>query len=533
MNHFFFCLLVLCLPVCADEVRIQGPSPLQVRTRVVGSRMRVDVSPGGSLASKLPKGAVVSRPQSGTLRLEWPVPPHSAARCVRATDGRAVRVVSARMKALTKPRKTVSRDFVETALAVVIKILAQEMGRNLYIGPGVEGSVTVSLRSVPAEAALALILALQEDDLDYKVLSNGSGVQTVVVAPPEKLNYLPDVHWVPVGPSPIPPGEGIRHEILLDKAPAAKVMEFLQGQYKNVQFTAHPTMNGFYVYGLRKDVLQIEAEIPTLDRVPEPPPPPAKELLAVKYGDIHEIKAFLATLVPDLEYAVDSRQSIITVTGQPGAVEQVKELLVEFDRPVEQIVIDAKLADLTEERRKMLGLEAVRPSLQMLERKPFKIVPGMQFLVTSSQSNVLAAPRVATKSDKPAEFRIGDSLPLTSFDPISGEFTDPNLDVGLTVRILPSIKADGYIVLQLDVETSFVTDLVSHQYPCLATRKDTHHVRVKDGDTVVLSNLIPVEALTPGQVLPILRDLPITGTILRSVKSNAQIVLMLTPHVMR
>lgn len=66
--------------------------------------------------------------------------------------------------------KLVTLDFVNADLVYVIKILAKEMGRNVYIGPGVEGSVTVTLKSVPVDGALALILKMQENDIAYKLI---------------------------------------------------------------------------------------------------------------------------------------------------------------------------------------------------------------------------------------------------------------------------------------------------------------------------------------------------------------------------
>lgn len=491
-----------------------------------------------------------------------------------------------------RPRtKLVSLDFVNADLVYVIKVLAKEMGRNVYIGPGVEGSVTVTLKSVPVEGALALILKMQESDFEYKIVSNGTGGQTLIVAPPEKLATIPDdiftstAGGVGTNQVNIPPGEGVRQEILLEKAPAAKVMEFLQGQYKNVQFTAHPTMNGFYVYGLRKDVLQIKAEVPNLDRIPEPPPPPQREFVAVKYGDINEIKALLATLVPDVQYNVDTRQNILILEGAPGAIDQVKELLAELDRPTEQVVIDVKVVDLTEGGRKQLGVtwgsqnspgalnttftesataQYPRPTegpgvipggatrldpltaagvppftgfaINALARTPFIITSNLQFLVTQNEAKVLAAPRVATQSDKDALIHIGDKFPIVYFDPRAGQFQVQYVDIGIKLDVKPSIKADGYIVVELRPEVSTLVELVNGQYPRTAVRTINTSMRVKDGDTIVLGGLIREEDLQAVTKIPLLGDLPIIGTMFRSVnitKSRNEVVMMLTPHIMK
>lgn len=331
----------------------------------------------------------------------------------------------------------------------------------------------------------------------------------------------------------------VRQEILLEKAPAVKVMEFLAGQYKNVQFTPHPTMNGFYVYGSRKDVLAIKAEVPNLDRWVEPPPPPVRDFVPVRYGDINEMKALLATLVPDVEYVIEvgprsSRK--LWVSGSPGAIDQVKELVAELDREMKQVVIDCKVVDLTESNRKMLGLAGSLPPVSILMRTPYIITSNLQFLVTQSEAKVLAAPRVGTESGEAAVIQIGDRMPIVALDPVSGKFATETVEVGLSVCVLPTIRIDGYLDLKIDTETSALKELVSGQYACVEVSKDTHQLRVKDGDTVVLGGLIPNELTDAVNRIPLLADLPIMGTMFRSVSSRrrtkSEIVMMLTPHIM-
>lgn len=124
--------------------------------------------------------------------------------------------------------------------------------------------------------------------------------------------------------------ETSRQEILLEHADASVVMRFLQRQYLDVQFTRHPTLNGFYIWGSRDDVVRIKAEVPNLDRKgPEDPEPPQREVIEVRFGDVREVMALLETLVPDVDYEVDEQRHTIIVEGPPGAIDQVKELLQE------------------------------------------------------------------------------------------------------------------------------------------------------------------------------------------------------------
>jgi type IV pilus assembly protein PilQ len=478
--------------------------------------------------------------------------------------------------------KMVSLDFVNADLVYVIKVLAKEMNHNVYVGPGVEGSVTVTLKSVPVEGALALILKMQENEFDYKVVEPN----TIIVAPKEKLGTIPDdiLQKGPVGGGngPQVPKDAIRQEILLEKAPAAKVISFLESQYKNVKFTPHPTMNGFYVLGARKDVLQIKSEIGTLDRVPEPPAKPEREFIRINYADMNEVKSLLATLVPDVQYNQDTFHNTLILEGSPSAIEQVKELLDQLDRPKDMVMVDVKVVDLGETGSKTLGVtwgsasgagtvattflegtvgqgiqrvngqggptvitldptSALAPSavglgIQAFARSPFAITSNLQFLITQGEAKIMASPRVGTIAGKPALIHIGDKFPIVYFDPRAGQFQVQYVDIGIKLDVKVDIKGDGNIEADLNPEVSTLVGLVNNQYPRTTVRRVQTVMRVKDGDTIILGGLITEQDVSSVQKVPLLGDLPIIGTMFRNLsqnKSRNEVVLMVTPHIMR
>ena len=154
-------------------------------------------------------------------------------------------------------------DFDGVDAIEVIKTLAKDMGRNVYIGPGIEGTITAKFEAVTPLAALEKILEKQSKGISCKPI----GYNTLVVAAPEKINQIEDeILGRSFGPKPR--RTTVRQEFLLEYAPADKVMRFLKGQYKEVEFIPHPTMNGFYAVGKRGDILQLKNEVPQLDQRP-------------------------------------------------------------------------------------------------------------------------------------------------------------------------------------------------------------------------------------------------------------------------
>lgn len=497
-----------------------------------------------------------------------------------AYDGQGKAPVSA-LRARKAPKraapkqKLVTLDFVNADLVYVLKVLAKEMNKNIYVGPTVAGSVTVTLKNVPVEGAMALILQMQESEYDYKLL----GYNTIVVAAPEKLgevadNILDDDN---VKEREIPP-DAVRMEYLLEEAQSAKVVEFLKGEYERVKFTPHPTMNGFYATGSKDDLLQIKRELGNLDRVPEPPPPPLREFLPVKYGELGELRALLGTLVPDVQYNVDTRQNLLIVEGSPGAIDQVRELLAELDRPQDQVMVDLKVVDLLENGSKNLGVtwgsnaapfsvsttfneyvvgqEVVRTpngpvqspaaafttpqnvpvAIGSFARSPLAISANINFLVSQNEAKILASPRIASISGKPSLVHIGDKFPIVYFDPRAGQFQVQYVDIGVKLDVTSTVKADGYIMCEVRPEVSTLVELVNNQYPRTAVRIIETTMRIKDGDTMVIGGLINETDIQNVSKVPLLGDLPVLGTLFRSTtttKSRNEVVVMLTPNIMR
>ena len=83
--------------------------------------------------------------------------------------------------------RPVSLEYTNADLVPVLKKLARAAGMNVYLSPEVQGKVTISMKNVEPEAALKLILSLQENEYRYKILKN-----TYVIASPEKLKEIPD-----------------------------------------------------------------------------------------------------------------------------------------------------------------------------------------------------------------------------------------------------------------------------------------------------------------------------------------------------
>lgn len=482
------------------------------------------------------------------------------------------------------PVKTVNLELVNADLVYVVKYLAKEMGRNVYVAPDVAGAVTVTLNKVRPEGALALILKMQEVPYDYKLIDN-----TIVVATSEKLSTVSDNILNPKTASAKVAKNAVTQEFFLEAAPAAKIMEFLGGQYPDVVFTAHPTMNGFYARGSVEDLKGIKSALPNLDQMPPAPAPPRREYLPVNYAKVADMATAVKSLVPDAQVIPDERLSLLVVEGSDEIISRVEEVLANLDRNLEQVMLDCKVVDLSESGSKTLGIQwsdsngsmgtfsttfaEVLPSLFYEQgtiaendlrpgevtyddkgvatytagdigafnigtfgRTPFMINATLQMVVTNSDGKVLASPRVATQSGEQAKIHVGDKYPIVFYDSHAGQFQVNYVDIGTKINVKPEVKTDGYILVDIEPNVSSLVELINNQYPRTAERTIKTKMRVKDGDTIVLGGMVREEERRSVSKIPLLGDLPILGPLFRTTtdsNSRTEVILMLTTHIMK
>ena len=177
--------------------------------------------------------------------------------------------------------KPITATFDNTELTVALNHLAKEIGADLVLGPSVRGRVTTKLEKVSLEDALRRILSSQQTQYEFKLVSDQK--LTLVVAAPDMLARLCEMR-----------SDDLTLEYFLDEAVSAKVIDFLKGEYPNVGFAPHPTMNGFFALGSKEDLLQIKRELAHLDRVPPPPAPPQRAYLPEKYAELQNVRGTLS-----------------------------------------------------------------------------------------------------------------------------------------------------------------------------------------------------------------------------------------------
>jgi type IV pilus assembly protein PilQ len=161
--------------------------------------------------------------------------------------------------------------------------------------------------------------------------------------------------------------------------------------------------------------------------------------------------------------------------------------------------------------------------------------------VHKGKAKVLSDPKVATLNNKTANIMITDqthydqqTVTITNGQPVtSNQYI--NVNTGITLQVTPTITSDGRIsmhVLPSVVQLSGTPDGVSP--PPTATRSTDTNVIVKDGETIVIGGLIHDTQSDDVYKVPILGDIPILGYLFKKKSTSRQrmeLLIFVTPRV--
>jgi general secretion pathway protein D len=168
---------------------------------------------------------------------------------------------------------------------------------------------------------------------------------------------------------------------------------------------------------------------------------------------------------------------------------------------------------------------------------------------TDSSVNVLSTPNILTIDNEEAKIVVGQNVPFLTGSQTStvGGLTSPfqtyeRHDVGITLRVKPTISEGGSVKLAIYQEVSSVDNTTTTQLSSLGggvvTKKRTIEsvVLVDDGQIIVLGGLISDEVDGSSGKVPLLGDIPYIGYLFRSdsrTHAKTNLMVFMRPVILR
>jgi general secretion pathway protein D len=278
---------------------------------------------------------------------------------------------------------------------------------------------------------------------------------------------------------------------------------------------------------------------------------------------------------------IDELNNALIIAASSAVIREVKNVVSKLDRSRPQVLIEAVIAELSEDQAKELSANLIYTSknrggyltnfdgllstllgaglgdpsdadvttaLGQLPQSTLGVAgdfdgvtgKGMgvliQALKTDGSTNILSTPSVVTLDNEEATLSVGEEVPFVtgSFSSISNNnsnsnpFTTVNREeVGVMLKVKPQISKGNAVRLEIEQESSKVK---SGEPGLQTTSKSTMqtNVMIQDGELLILGGLIEDQSDNTASKVPLLGDIPLLGRLFRSSnKSESQSVLMM------
>jgi general secretion pathway protein D len=167
----------------------------------------------------------------------------------------------------------------------------------------------------------------------------------------------------------------------------------------------------------------------------------------------------------------------------------------------------------------------------------------IQALSTSAAANLLSTPSIITLDNQESEIIVGQNVPFrTGQSTVTGDgTTNPfttieRRDIGLTLKVTPTISADGLVRLVVEQSTESIGDSIESASDIITNKREIKTtVLADDGETIVLGGLTTDNLQINKSKVPLLGDIPFLGRLFsseseRRVKRN--LLVFLRPKIL-
>jgi len=152
----------------------------------------------------------------------------------------------------------------------------------------------------------------------------------------------------------------------------------------------------------------------------------------------------------------------------------------------------------------------------------------------------LAEPNLTAVSGESAKFLAGGEFPIPVVDSL-GQVSVTFKEFGIGVAFTPVVLSGGRISLKIEVEVSELTNdgavvLSNISIPALKKREAKSTVELPSGGSLALAGLLSHDSRQDIDGFPVLKDIPILGTLFRSrdyQNSETELVIIVTPYIVR
>jgi type IV pilus assembly protein PilQ len=169
----------------------------------------------------------------------------------------------------------------------------------------------------------------------------------------------------------------------------------------------------------------------------------------------------------------------------------------------------------------------------------FNLDAALTAAENSGRARIISTPRITTQNKVAAEIKQGVQIPYQTVS--NGTVTVAFKDAGLSMKVTPQITDAGTVFMQVIVDNSSpdfgrVVGTGAAAVPPINTQSASTSVLVKDGATTVIGGIYQGQETLSKQNTPFLSQIPILGLLFKNnstQSTNNELLIFITPRIVR
>ncbi|KTD24799.1 type IV pilus assembly protein PilQ [Legionella lansingensis] len=314
--------------------------------------------------------------------------------------------------------------------------------------------------------------------------------------------------------------------------------------------------------------------------------PLQSELFQINYAKASEIANILQAKNETLlstrgKMAIDARTNTLWIQESTRRLAVIRKLIEYFDVPVKQVLIEARIVNVTKDFAQDLGLhfglsrgrlsDARKDNITQLTEKTAspsatpladrlnfdignipigtstaslgialaKLGDGilldleLSALESEGRGEVISSPRLIATNQQPAVIESGEEIPYQEATS-SGATAVSFKKAVLSLKVTPQITPDGKILMDLKINQDIPTPKVFNGVPTILTKEIQTNVLACNGQTIVLGGIYKQDKNNEINRVPFLGELPMVGGLFRNQSTsirNEELLIFITPRI--
>ncbi|MDQ1349574.1 MAG: type pilus assembly protein PilQ [Acidobacteriota bacterium] len=404
--------------------------------------------------------------------------------------------------------ETISLSLKDGDIKDVLRSFAKISGLNVVLQPGVRGTVTVELESVPWDQALDQILKI--NNLGYELDGNIMRIapRNVLEAEAKEQQALAQAQALS-----IPLRTVIKRISYSSASDLARVLASGGGRASGIlsqrgSVTVDARTNTLIIKELPTYIDTVIAVIETLD-IPEPQ-------VMIEARIIETTKRFSRTL--GIRWGFDGVAD--AAHGNTTGLQFPNNGTVQGD-------VNVLTGGSNGLLRFALG--------NILDT--FNLDATLQAAESDGLINILSAPKIATLNNESASIQSGLQIPIQTVanNTVTVQFVNATLRLDVT----PHVTAEGTVLMDVNIqkrEPQLAFAVVGAQNAPISTKEAQTRVIVRDGGTTVIGGIYKVSTDQGQDRVPGLANIPVLGHLFKNRRredANEELLIFITPRVIK